>query len=145
MDAVIRAAIWLMAALIALYPVCHAVHMRPTLNIVSLAAAANSKLLFRDFFFIVVVLVAASFGNILYSFTKDATRTWFKGLSVLACLYYLYVLIYGVSRFAELTEMKIPISADDLGDDLSFMAIAGAITLLAELAISLTESGESKA
>lgn len=140
----IRAAIWVVTALIALYPVCHAAHLRPTLNLVRLAEAANEKLLFRDFFFIVVVLVTASFGNILYTFaTKDGPiATWFKGLSVLACLYYLYVLFYGVSRFAEVAESKLPVSKDDLADDLWFMAIAVGITLLAELAIPLTENRE---
>lgn len=140
--AIIRSAIWLVAALIALYPVCHAVHLRPTLNLVSLAVAANNKLLFRDFFFIVVVLVATSFGNVLYAFTREAVPSWFRGISVLACLYYVYVLTYGVSRFAELTEMAVPIGLGDLHDDLTFMGVAIVITLLAELAISLTEDWE---
>jgi hypothetical protein len=105
---------------------------------------ANEKLLFRDFFFVVVVLVAASLGDILYSYTKDSVPVWFRGLSLLACLYYVYVLIYGVSRFAELTEIHNPIGQEDLFDDLWFMGTAIAITLLAELAISLTETMEPR-
>jgi hypothetical protein len=54
----------------------------------------------------------------------------------------LFVITYGVSRFADLTEIKVPIGPDDLHDDFFFMVYAGAITLLAELAISSTEGGE---
>ncbi|MBI5130269.1 MAG: hypothetical protein HZA66_12570 [Rhodopseudomonas palustris] len=140
--AVIRVGIWLVAALIALYPVCHAVHMRPTFNLVAIASAANDRLLFRDFFFVVIVLVAAAFGNALYSLVREQTPTWFKGCTVLGCLYYVYVLTYGISRFSELAEMKAPIGLNDLRDDLAFMAFAGMITLMGELAISLTERGE---
>jgi hypothetical protein len=141
--AAMRVGIWLLAAFIGLYPVCHALHLRPTIRLVYLAEIANQKLLFRDYFFVVIVLVSASFGNVLYCIVNgDRVPNWMKGLFSLACLYYLYVLVYGVSRFSELTEMTMPISKEDLHDDLWFMAIAVLVTLLAELAISLTESAE---
>ncbi len=138
-----RVAIWVVAAFIGLYPVCHAVHLRPTIRLVYLAEMANQKLLFRDYFFIVVVFVSASFGNIIYCIVNgERLPNWMKGLFGLASLYYLYVLVYGVSRFSELTEMTIPVPVTELHDDLTFMGLAIFVTLLAELAISLTENLE---
>ena len=143
--AIIRAAIWLITVVVALYPVSHAAHHGPSPDILKLAIAANEHLLFRDFFFIVVVLVAASFGNILYMVVRegtDAIPVWIKGLSTLTCLYYLYVIVYGVGRFSELAQLNAPIPLDDLKDDLTFMGFALLITLSAELMISLTEGAE---
>jgi hypothetical protein len=108
-----------------------------------LAETANQKMLFRDYFFIVVILVSASFGNIIYCIVNgDRLANWMRGLFGLATLYYLYVLVYGVSRFSELTEMMVPIPIEELHDDLWFMGLAVFVTLLAELAISLTENVE---
>ncbi|MDA9504000.1 hypothetical protein CO683_39080 [Bradyrhizobium ottawaense] len=141
--ATLRVSVWLLAVFIGLYPVCHALHQRPTIQLVWLAELANQKLLFRDYFFIVVVLVSASFGNIIYCIVNgDRLANWMKGLFALATLYYLYVLVYGVSRFSELTEMTAPIQIHELHDDLWFMGLAVFVTLLAELAISLTENVE---
>jgi hypothetical protein len=141
--ATLRVGIWLLAAFIGLYPVCHALHLRPTVRLVYLAEIANQKMLFRDYFFVVVVLVSASFGNIIYSIVNgERLANWMRGLFGLATLYYLYVLVYGVSRFAELTEGQKPVPLEELHDDLWFMGLAIFVTLLAELAISLTENVE---
>jgi hypothetical protein len=144
--ATLRMGVWLLVAFIGLYPVCHALHLRPTVRLIFLAEAANQKMLFRDYFFIVVILVSASFGNIIYCIVNGSRlANWMRGLFGLATLYYLYVLVYGVSRFAELTETMVPVPLEDLHDDLWFMGLAIFVTLLAELAISLTENTEHTA
>lgn len=141
--AALRSGIWLLAVFVGLYPVSHALHLRPTVHLIQLAEAANQKALFRDYFFVAVVLVTASFGNVLYCMVNvERLPSWAKALFVFTMLYYFYVLMYGVSRFAELAEITTPVELPELHDDLWFMGFAVAVTLLAELGISLTEKVE---
>src|SRR4051812_11563126 len=72
--AVIKCSIWLIGIIVALLPVLHAGHLRPTINLWRVAVAANDAGLFRDMFFIVIVITVASFCNVLDNVVKRSLR-----------------------------------------------------------------------
>ena len=131
----IRAGIWFLAIWVALLPVGLAARTS-ILHPVALAEAANKIGLFRDFYFVAIIMVVASMGNVLYSFTKKAPD-WVRGLGIFVCLYYVFVLLWGSTRFVELAHAAIP--PTDLYDDLIFVGVAALITLLTEVGIASTE------
>lgn len=132
----IRAALWFLAVFAALFPIATASKV-PFYHPLDVAAAANSIGLFRDFYYIAIIITVASFCNVLYSFVKQAPN-WLRALGIFVCLYYVFVLLYGSTRFAEIAfHGNVPLS--DLRDDLIFVGLSVLITLATEVGIAFNE------
>lgn len=140
---VIRLAVWTIGVVISIFPALHAAHVKPTIHFKAMAIAVNNAGDFRDFFFVVIIVSVQSLSNVLDKLVRNINdiEPVIGSIAVLLCLYYIYVLFYGGTRFSDLSMQTGPVPPDSFSYDFTFISILLCISIVTEAAISLANDG----
>lgn len=137
-----RLIIWGGAMVVALFPSLHASKIHyPWWNIEEMAKAVGRAGFFQDFYFVVIIAAIIGVSNIIYSvfFFEKRTRIWIAAIFITAILYFFYISITGVLRFAEIARNPRAVDVVDFAQDLAIIHWTLIIGAFTEVVVALRE------
>jgi|GEM_PF-4367998 len=135
-----RLSFWLIAIIVSLLPIFRATKVGPSQGFDALAAINGSGLL-RDVVFLAVAASVASTTELLYNLITKSQHLpdWIRATSGIFLTYFIYVMVYGTERFADLAVNNVAVSPTDLNYDLAFVGICLLFTLFAQFTVVFGE------
>lgn len=135
---VVRVGIWLIGLLVALAPTLHTSGVRPW-HIGTMAGQVNQAGFFRDFFFVSIVITIVSATNLLERLFigRWYRADWAKVIAFVALLYYLFTLVYGTLRFAQIASVHQPLT--DIEEDVAVIVVTLVASLVTEVGIAVND------
>lgn len=135
-----RLSFWFIAIVVSILPILRATRVGVFQGYDALVAINGSGLL-RDVIFLAVAASVASTTELLYNLITKShdLPDWIRATCGIFLAYFIYVMVYGTERFAELAVKNAPVSPTDLNYDLAFVGVCLLFTLFAQFTVVFGE------